>query len=32
LLYEFRGDRISRIEYFLDREAAMAAANEGATG
>jgi ketosteroid isomerase-like protein len=30
LLYDFRGDRISRIEYFLDREAALEAAGEEA--
>jgi ketosteroid isomerase-like protein len=30
MLYEFRGGRISRIRYFLDRKAARAAAEEGA--
>jgi hypothetical protein len=30
LLYDFRGERISRIEYFIDREAAMAAVGEDA--
>jgi len=32
MVYEFRGERISRIRYFLDREAATAAAEEGAEG
>ena len=28
MVYEFRGERISRIQYFLEREAARAAAEE----
>jgi ketosteroid isomerase-like protein len=30
MVYDFRGERIFRIEYFLDREAAQAAAEAGA--
>jgi ketosteroid isomerase-like protein len=30
MVYDFRGGRISRIQYFLDREAARVAAEEGA--
>jgi ketosteroid isomerase-like protein len=30
MLYDFRGERISKIQYFIDRETAMAAVDEGA--
>jgi ketosteroid isomerase-like protein len=30
MLCDFRGDRFTRIQYFLDREKALAAAEEGA--